>query len=63
MTQIKTCCESIVRSGFGILQMSDAMLQDYKKIVDGYSAISQATKDSFSFVQTLLNFSRSQPSV
>ncbi|MFA5977938.1 MAG: 2OG-Fe(II) oxygenase [Pseudomonas sp.] len=51
MTQIKTCCESIVRSGFGILQMSDAMLQDYKKIVDGYSAISQATKDSFSFVQ------------
>lgn len=33
MTQIKTCCESIVRSGFGILQMSDAMLQDYKKLL------------------------------
>ena len=33
MTQIKTCCESIVRSDFGILQMSDAMLQDYKKLL------------------------------
>ncbi|MFL1542804.1 2OG-Fe(II) oxygenase [Pseudomonas sp. O39] len=49
MTQIKACCESIARSGFGTLQISDAMLQDYKKIVDGYSAISQATKESFSF--------------
>lgn len=51
MTQIKMCCESIARSGFGTLQIPDAMLQDYKKIVDGYFAISQATKESFSFAQ------------
>lgn len=51
MTHIKTCCESIARSGFGTLQISDAMLQDYRKIVHGYSAISQATKASFFFVQ------------
>lgn len=49
MNQIKKCCESIARSGFGTLQISDAMLQDYKNIVDGYSAISQMTKESFSF--------------
>ncbi|WP_235594023.1 2OG-Fe(II) oxygenase family protein [Pseudomonas palleroniana] len=51
MTQIKTCCASIARSGFGTLQIPEAMLQDYKQIVDGYSAISQATKASFSFGQ------------
>lgn len=51
MTQIKACCDSIARSGFGSLQISDAMLRDYKKIVDGYSAISQATKSSFSFLR------------
>lgn len=51
MTQIKKCCESIVRSGFGILQIPEAMLQDYKQIVDGYSSISDATKASFSFSQ------------
>lgn len=51
MTPIKTCCESITRSGFGTLQISDAMLRDYKKIVDGYSTISLATKKSFSFKQ------------
>lgn len=49
MTQIKACCESIARSGFGTLQISDAMLQDYRKIVEGDAAISQATKESFSF--------------
>lgn len=51
MTQIKMCCESIVRSGFGILQIREAMQQDYKQIVDGYSSISDATKASFSFSQ------------
>ncbi|WP_338478433.1 2OG-Fe(II) oxygenase [Pseudomonas trivialis] len=51
MTQIKACCESIARSGFGTLQLTDAMLQDYRKIIDGYSAISPATKESFSFIQ------------
>ncbi|KTC52783.1 2OG-Fe(II) oxygenase [Pseudomonas fluorescens ABAC62] len=49
MTHIKTCCESIARTGFGTLQISEAMLQDYKKIIDGYSSISPATKASFSF--------------
>jgi hypothetical protein len=51
MTHIKACCASIARTGFGILQISEAMLQDYKKIVDGYSAISPATKASFSFAK------------
>lgn len=51
MTHIKACCESIARTGFGTLQISEAMLQDYKKIVDGYSAISPATKASFSFAK------------
>ncbi|RFD33221.1 2OG-Fe(II) oxygenase [Pseudomonas sp. GL93] len=51
MTQIKKCCASIARSGFGTLQIPEAMLRDYKQIVDGYSAISQATKASFSFSQ------------
>lgn len=51
MTQIKACCESIARSGFGTLQISDAMLQDYKKIIDGYSTVSQTTKELFSFAQ------------
>ncbi|MQB16183.1 2OG-Fe(II) oxygenase [Pseudomonas lactis] len=51
MSQFKACCESIARSGFGILQIPDAMLQDYKKIIDGYSAIPQAIKDEFSFAQ------------
>lgn len=51
MTQIKICCASIARSGFGTLQIPDSMLQDYRKIVDGYSAISNATKASFSFGQ------------
>jgi isopenicillin N synthase-like dioxygenase len=51
MTQLNTCCASIARSGFGTLQLPEAMLQDYKQIVDGYSAISHATKASFSFSQ------------
>ncbi|WLI06368.1 hypothetical protein PSH66_27965 [Pseudomonas sp. FP597] len=51
MTHIKACCESIVRTGFGSLQISEAMLQDCKKIVDEYSAISPATKASFSFAK------------
>lgn len=51
MTQLKTCCASIARSGFGTLQIPDAMLQDYKKIVDGYAAISQTVKASYSFAQ------------
>ncbi|MGK9417358.1 2OG-Fe(II) oxygenase family protein [Pseudomonas cedrina] len=51
MTQIKICCESIVRSGFGILQIPEVMLGNYKQIVDGYSSISQATKAAFSFSQ------------
>lgn len=51
MKQIKACCESIARSGFGTLQISDAMQQDYKKIIDGYAAISQTTKQSFSFAE------------
>lgn len=51
MTQIKACCASIARSGFGTLEIPEAMLQDYKQIVDGYSAISQAIKTSFSFSQ------------
>lgn len=49
MTHIKTCCKSIVQSGFGTLQVPEAMLPDYKKIVDGYAAISQVTKTAFSF--------------
>lgn len=51
MTQIKTCCASIAQSGFGTLRIPDTLLQDCKKIVDGYSEISQATKKSFSFAQ------------
>ena len=51
MSPMKACCESSARSGFGILQIPDAMLQDYKKIIDGYSAIPQAIKDEFSFAQ------------
>lgn len=57
MKQIKACCESIARSGFGTLQISDAMQQDYKKIIDGYSAISLTTKQSFSLPKTLTVFS------
>ncbi|MCX4065296.1 2OG-Fe(II) oxygenase [Pseudomonas sp. S1Bt30] len=49
MNHIKACCESIAQTGFGTLQISEAMLLDYKKIVDGYPAISPATKASFSF--------------
>ncbi len=51
MTHIKACCESIARTGFGTLQISEAMLLDYKKIIDGYSTISPATKASFSFAK------------
>ena len=62
MSQFKACCESIARSGFGILQIPDAMLQDYKKIIDGYSAIPQAIKDEFSFAQDTDGFSLLAPS-
>lgn len=51
MNHIKACCESVAQTGFGTLQISEAMLLDYKKIVDGYSAISPATKASFSFAK------------
>ena len=51
MNHIKACCESIAQTGFGTLRISEAMLLDYKKIVDGYSAISPATKASFSFAK------------
>lgn len=63
MKQIKACCESIARSGFGTLQISDAMQQDYKKIIDGYAAISQTTKQSFSFAEDTDGFSLLAPSI
>lgn len=62
MSPMKACCESIARSGFGILQIPDAMLQDYKKIIDGYSAIPQAIKDEFSFAQDTDGFFPLAPS-
>lgn len=51
MNHIKACCKSVAQTGFGTLQISEAMLLDYKKIVEGYSAISPATKASFSFAK------------
>ncbi|WP_315138651.1 2OG-Fe(II) oxygenase [Achromobacter marplatensis] len=51
MNQIKNCCASIARSGFGTLQIPDALLRNYRKIIDGYSSIPATTKASFSFAQ------------
>jgi len=57
MNHIKACCESVAQTGFGTLQISEAMLLDYKKIVDGYPTISPATKASFSFAKDTDGFS------
>jgi hypothetical protein len=55
MNHIKACCESIARTGFGTLQLSETMLLDYKKIVDGYSTISPATKASLRISRTCVS--------
>ncbi|UVL08753.1 hypothetical protein LOY39_24325 [Pseudomonas rhodesiae] len=57
MNHIKACCESIAQTGFGTLQISEAMLLDYKKIVDGYPAISPAPKPRFPSKKTPMDFS------
>ncbi|WP_259639139.1 hypothetical protein [Pseudomonas sp. KT_2_4] len=62
MSPMKACCESIARSGFGILQIPDAMLQDYKKIIDGYSAIPRPSRMSFPLPRTRMVFSLLAPS-
>lgn len=63
MTQIKACCESIARSGFGTLQISDAMLQDYRKIVEGTRQFFNPPKSHFPLPMKRTAFSLLAPSI
>lgn len=51
MSQVKQCCESLIRTGFGRLELPSEALLDLNQLLDGFYKVEQTTKQSYSFVQ------------
>jgi len=57
MNHIKACCKSVAQTGFGTLQISEAMLLDYKKSLMGTPQYRQPPRPRFPSRKTPMDFS------
>ena len=49
MFNLKNCCESIVKSGFGIIEMPPSMLEAFRRVTTEFAHVDAIDKASFSF--------------
>lgn len=49
MNNFQDCCESLIRSGFGTLEMSAQMLRNRNRMIECYTGIDESTKRQYSF--------------
>ncbi|MFJ4374510.1 hypothetical protein ACIP1T_18125 [Pseudomonas japonica] len=51
MSNVKQCCDSLIRTGFGRLEIPQEALLDLNQLLEGFYKIEQNTKQGYSFVQ------------